>query len=278
VADGAANGGASILKADPRYIVPGLVRGLEMLRQLTRERPAQTLSELAGSLGLSRSAAFRLAYTLEQEGYVVRDEHTMQYRLTSKAVMFGFEFIQSLELHRVAQPVIRAVAGQTRIGVHLAMLEGWQTIYIDQVSAQIQFATNLHVGTRTPAHTSASGRILLAYQSPERLESIFHLLVRHAGDADVPQSFAEMLKTARSDRRKGYVYKGSIYLPGVVSFAAPLHGRTGEGVAALLVTGPRAFIEANGGERWLKNIVLEAAADISMKLGFVLKTEKRIRS
>jgi len=266
------------LKTDPRYIVPGLVRGLELLRQFTRERPARTLSELAASLGLSRSAAFRLVYTLEHEGYLTRDEQTMQYQLTSKAVMFGFEFIQSLELDRVAQPVIRAVAEQTRVGVHLAMLEGWQTVYVDQVSAQIQFATNLHVGTRTPAHVSASGRILLAYQSPERLEDIFQQLTRHADGVDVPQSFAEMLETARGDRRKGYVYKGSIYLPGVVSFAAPIHGRTGEGIAALLVTGPHGFIEARGGERWLKDIVLDAANNISLELGYDHRKSKKRRA
>lgn len=272
--DGAVNSGASTLKADPRYIVPGLVRGLDLLRQFTRERPTQTLSELAASLGLSRSAAFRLVYTLEYEGYVTRNVQTMQYQLTSKAVTFGLEFIQSLELDRVAQPVIRAVAEQTKVGVHLAMLEGWQTVYIDQVSAQVQFVTNLHVGTRTPVHTSASGRILLAYQSPDRLEEIFQLLTRHAHGADVPQSPAEMIKTARADRRKGYVYKGSIYLPGVVSFAAPIHGRTGEGIAALLVTGPRGFIESRGGERWLKRIVLDAAGSISSELGYENRKSK----
>ena len=46
-------------KSKDRYLVPGLVRGLEALCAFTPERPNLSLGELADILGTTRSATFR---------------------------------------------------------------------------------------------------------------------------------------------------------------------------------------------------------------------------
>ena len=61
---------------DDKYLVPGLVRGLQVLQAFTPEKSAMTLSEIAQSLGMSRSAAFRAVYTLAQLGYLLHDPRT----------------------------------------------------------------------------------------------------------------------------------------------------------------------------------------------------------
>jgi DNA-binding MarR family transcriptional regulator len=58
---------------DERYLVPALLRGFAILEALTGERREATLSEIAGKLGVTRSSAYRLLYTLEHLGYVARD-------------------------------------------------------------------------------------------------------------------------------------------------------------------------------------------------------------
>ena len=58
-----------------RYIVPGLVRGMRLLEQVTHNQQEWGLSELARALHLPRSTVFRLVHTLEQLKYL---EHHQQ--------------------------------------------------------------------------------------------------------------------------------------------------------------------------------------------------------
>ena len=48
-----------------RYIVPGLQRGLQILRAFDRQRTQLGAPEIARELGIPRSTVFRLMQTLE---------------------------------------------------------------------------------------------------------------------------------------------------------------------------------------------------------------------
>lgn len=109
---------------DPRYIVPGLSRGLALLALFTNRRPAQTLAELAAGLSLSRSAAYRLVYTLEKEDFIAREPEGRHYRLTSKVLSLGFEYLNARGIPEIAEPVLRALSDATAAAAYIATLDG----------------------------------------------------------------------------------------------------------------------------------------------------------
>ena len=53
-----------------RYLVPALMRGLAILQELSGERRHMTLSEVAATLQVTRSSAYRLLVTLGHLGFV----------------------------------------------------------------------------------------------------------------------------------------------------------------------------------------------------------------
>lgn len=55
---------------DERYLVPGLVRGLAVLKLFDQNHQEMTISEIAEKLDVNRSSAFRLIHTLEYCGYL----------------------------------------------------------------------------------------------------------------------------------------------------------------------------------------------------------------
>ena len=55
-----------------RYVVTAIRRGLAILSLFRRERRVITVPEIASTLKLSRATAFRMAYTLERDGYLQR--------------------------------------------------------------------------------------------------------------------------------------------------------------------------------------------------------------
>lgn len=252
---------------DPRYIVPGLSRGLTLLQLFSRKQSAQTLAELAGRMKLSRSATYRLVYTLHQDGFLARDDESRRYRLTSKALSLGFDFLDSQAITEIAQPFLRQLSDRTSAAVHIAILDGWNAVYLSRVMPAVALVTNLQVGARLPAHVTSSGRMLLAHQDDDRLETIYGLLKAECRLVPPPASAFALLEQAQQDRRRGYVFHRSIMTPGISSIACPVFEKSGV-AAAITVIGPDQAMQALGGEKVLKVWVGETASHISRRMGY----------
>jgi IclR family pca regulon transcriptional regulator len=256
---------------DPRYIVPGLARGLALLQLFTRRKPAQTLAELAAGLGLSRSAAYRLVYTLEKEVFIAREPHGRHYRLTAKVLGLGFDYLNARAIPEIAEPVLRSLSDTTSAAAYVVTLDGWHAVYMARVVPAAALVSNLPVGARLPAHVTASGRVLLACQDPERLRDIYKLFKRDCRVVAPPASLEQLLVQAAQDKKRGYVYHRSILNPGVVSCACPVRDKTGAATTAITVIGPEQLMTALGGEKAIKPRIIDAAMAISRKLGYVAR-------
>ncbi len=115
---------------DGRYRVPGLIRGLALLEAFSGERSSLSLADLSRVLGASRSSTFRIAYTLNELGYLVRDDATKSYRLGSRVLGLGFGYLSSLELAESARPHLEALRDRTDCSAHLAVLDGVEIVYV----------------------------------------------------------------------------------------------------------------------------------------------------
>ena len=142
---------------DSRYIVPGLSRGLALLQLFTRHKASKTLLELAEGLDISRSAAFRLTYTLEKDGFIERNAATRRFRPTSKVLTLGFEYFNSQSITELAQPHLRELSDATSASSHVVILDGWHAVYLARLAPPaVGLVSNLQVGSRQPAHLTAS--------------------------------------------------------------------------------------------------------------------------
>ena len=85
-----------------KYIVPGLVRGLQLLELFDREHPEWNVAELTAAAELPRSTTYRLVVTLEQLGFLERVRQRKLYRLGSRVLNLGFEFLGSQDIVETA--------------------------------------------------------------------------------------------------------------------------------------------------------------------------------
>jgi len=251
---------------DQRYMVPGLSRGLSLLHLFDKEHRDQSLADISENSGLSRSAAFRLVYTLEKEGYLRRDPVSRRYTLTAKVLSLGFSYLTSQPLTEIIHPHLKRLSLATRASAHLIQLDGMYAVYLARAVAPVALVSNLQVGTRLPAYATASGRVLLAGLDEAVLASIYWHTRREQRGAMPP--LLEIIARARQDRERGYVMGESIFDPGVLSFAAPIRDGTGATVAAINVMGFRGILESVGDEAVLREIVGAEVAAISELLGY----------
>jgi len=252
---------------DPRYIVPGLSRGLAMLQVFTRQNPAHTLAELAAGVELSRSAAYRLAYTLERDGFIAREKLTRRYRLTSKVLALGFEYFNSQTITDLAQPYLQRLSEAAAASCYLVILDGCHAVYLARGAPAAGMVSSLPVGSRQAAHLTASGRVLMGHLTDAKLLEISQKLSREYPTKPVP-SGAELIAQAREDKARGYVFHPSVIAPGITSCAGPVRKSSSEAVAAITVIRPSRQMEVLGGEQKLASMVVETTTALSREVGF----------
>ncbi len=102
--------------------VRSLERGLAVLRAFDRDRPAMTLSEVAQTTTLARTAARRFLLTLVELGYV-RLEGRL-FRLSPRVLELGRPYLSRLTLPELALPHLREFVARVHESATLAVLDG----------------------------------------------------------------------------------------------------------------------------------------------------------
>lgn len=153
---------------------------LRVLDLLAAHGPLQ-LSEITRRLGLAKSTVHRICAVLQERGWLVRshdgalDLGIRALRLGSRST--GLPIVTAF--HSIASDFLTA-HNET---LALAVLDGAESLYLalEETSHPVRLAT--HVGSKTPAFASASGRAVLARMRPEEVDRLFagRLLVTPTG-------------------------------------------------------------------------------------------------
>lgn len=252
---------------DGRYLVPALMRGLDVLRCLSDGQRQATLSEVAAAIGVTRSSAYRLLYTLEHLGFVRYDSATKTYSLGPQVLHLGYGFLAARDLVEVAMPHLVRLRDRTGWSAHLGELHSRDVVYLARVPTRRTVASTVHVGARLAARSTTMGRVLLSGMSDSAIRDLYRDEPLAPGRMKTAASLDELVVLINADRANGFVVQNSVYEPGVASVAAPIRDMTNGIVAAVNISAISLFTsdtELNGP---LKTEVLAAADAISRDLG-----------
>lgn len=251
------------LKPGDSY-VQSFARGLEVLRSFGADAPAQTLSETAERVGLTRAGARRILLTLQTLGYVEQDGR--QFRLTPKVLELGFAYLSAQPWWHQAQPLMEELTQQTRESTSASVLDGDQIVYMVRVPAQKIMSINLGIGSRLPAHCTSMGRVLLAsLPEDERIRRVQAMDLQPL-TPKTTIDVGKLLRTLALVRRQGWALVNEELELGLMSLAVPLRDRGGRVVAAINVSSrPQQQSPAEMQRRYLP--LLQAVAE---RLGSLL--------
>ncbi|MGH6640092.1 MAG: IclR family transcriptional regulator [Polaromonas sp.] len=256
-----------------QYIVPALRRGLAVLRLFTHDRRVITLPEIVRELGVTRATAFRLAYTLEADGYLQRAPHSNAFQLGINLLSLGFEYLGSLDLVEVARPVLEDLRDRADASAHLGVQDGIEIVYVLKAPSRHRLRSNVTVGTRMPLHTTSIGRALMFDSSLDELRKLFKGVNMRERFAHAPADADALYEELREQRSLGYVAYRSRFAEGLDSVAAPVRDATGRIVAGVNVSDYESIPAMRELEGSVKDEVLRAAMAISRGLGYRPGTE-----
>ena len=245
-----------------RQRVQSLDRALDLLEALS-EADELGVSELAARTGLVPSTAHRLLATLVARGYAAQNPATGRYLTGYKLLELTSGLQDRLgRLRAAARPHLEAIQRETGETTNLVVLEGRNAVYVDTVGGSRSVRLFIEVGEAIPAHTSGSGKALLAWRPAEDLAALFEGAELAASTPRTLTSVAALEHDLESVRRQGYAIDDEEHELGVACVATPILDADGQPLAAISVTGPAPRIDATA----LAGLLCAHAQQVSAEL------------
>lgn len=213
-----------------------LAKGLIVLEALIRRADPCGVSDLAASLGISKSNAHRLLNTLLATGFVSAIDG--RYTATLKVWELGTRVIESYDVRAMARPAMTRLVSETAESIRLTVLDplSLEVIYIDKIDSPQDVRTFTAIGGRAPAYCTSSGKVLLAYQDDATIRRAARVLKPLTSATIV--STDEFLRQLHKVKANGFALNIREYSSQVTGVAAPIFNGENNVVAALSIAAP----------------------------------------
>jgi DNA-binding IclR family transcriptional regulator len=256
----------------PRTSEPGRSVSSRLLQILFAFRPQRSqlsLADLCRHTGLPHATVRRLVHELVAAGALDRTPDG-RFAVGLRLWELGTLAPQSVPLRTVALPDMEDLHTALKQHVQLAVLEGYEAVVIERLSARKAIDLISSVGGRMPLHSSAVGKVLLAHAGRELITDVLDGGLERFTPATVTDP-ARLRAELAACRRSGTATVREELTGGADSVAARIVDSDGDVVAALSVV-------ISSGSHDLAAVmapVLASAFSISRRLGWTPATRLR---
>jgi len=245
-------------------VFSSLQKALNVLEAFSVKTPELGITELAEALRMPKSTVHRILAALEGRGYVRQNPLTGKYRLGVKLWELGSVVVNSLGLREAARPYLEELARRTGETINLTVLDGEESLYIDEIQSTHPVRAHSYVGIRAPAHCVATGKAMLAHLPAALDQLLAKGLARFTRHTLVDP--LELQRELKEVRERGYAVNREEWRAGVCAVAAPIWDHSQRVVAAIGVSGPASRLTRER-LRTLGPLAAEIAAKLSRELG-----------
>lgn len=257
--------------AQPKYWVKSVARAADILEALASPAPGGSLSvtEVAQTCGISKSAAFGTLQTLREYGLVSDDGEGMnrRYRLGMGLARLGDRARSQVSLRGVAHPVLRDLTATTGMASRLAVPEDGHAVVVDQVELDHPVRLDLRMGQRELPHCTGLGKALLSAVPQAEAAAVIERFGLPRRTGRTITDAATLLAHLRDIERVGYALDDEEDAEGIICIGAPVLDDRGMCVGAISITGLKLGLPAWRYQE-LGGQVRDAAARINRALGW----------
>ena len=251
-------------------MIKSLQRAINILDLFDEQMVELGITEIAETLGLHKSTAAGLVYTLEHNGYLDQDPETRKYRLGFKLVERASTRLDQIDVRQVALPFLQELRAWCGESVNLAVLDGEQIVYIERLTTTQSLGMRAKVGYRAPLHCTALGKAILSGMPQGKVEEFIAQYGLPAFTANSITDCAQFLQEMDRVREQGFAVDNEENEAGVRCVAAPIFDHTGQPAAAVSISSPVLRFPLSEVPHYGQKVI-EAANAISERLGYKLQ-------
>lgn len=243
-----------------------LNRFCDIINCFSEEEAVLSLTDIATKIGLPMSTTHRFIKAMESYGILLHANGGRSYQLGYQLIRWGNIALASVDLRRIAIPVLEhlvKVTGETAV---LSVLDGSTSIWIEMIESRHTIRLTSKIGQRLGLHAGASSKVLWAFQDPAEVERLFHSVELTPKLPNTITDIDAMHKELNTIRERGYATSFEETDPGAMGVAAPVYDHRGELVAGIGIVAPISRIPQDQVNQVVKP-VLDAGQELSKCLG-----------
>lgn len=201
---------------------------LRILEHVAFSPEAVGVTQIADSVSIAKSAAFKHLQTLSDHGLVVQDASTARYRLGPKAWLIGQQAQSLNDITAIALPFMLAARNETGLGVVLSTPTASSAYVVLTCPGTHQIEIGVRTGSHLALHASAQGKVFLAWSS-QVAAAASRIGLEELGKKSLtpvtPQTVTDIASLKREIdeiRARGYALAPQEALLGINAIAAPI--------------------------------------------------------
>lgn len=252
-------------KGGSRQPLLTVLRALSILRLFDGKVEWLGVREIARLLDMNSASVHNLLRTLAGEGLLEQHPETKKYRLGLGLVALAGIKLSQMGLVSYATPLMRELMHETEETTILATLYRNELLFLARFESSHLLRVASQMGGSAPLHCSAVGKVLLAFQSPDRIEAVLSGPLEKFTSRTVtdPALLREELERIRT---QGFAVDFGGYIDGVHAVAAPVQDHSAQVVAALGLVVPASRFPTDKLSEFTTKLV-QTARQISRALG-----------
>ncbi|EFI69971.1 IclR family transcriptional regulator [Lysinibacillus capsici] len=251
-----------------------LEKGINILTLFTEEKPSWRLDELAIETDIPKPTLHRFLKTftdlgvlkrpyIQSGGQLVLSDH---YLLGNKLIELGAIAANSIEIRSLAIPYMKMLQQKFDLAVQLSVLDETDGLYIEKIESLKPVLLYTRVGRRAPLYAGACSRVLLSFQSEEKINEVLQK-PRKKYASGTPVTDEEIFELIEFGKKNGYAYSVSELEEGTVSIAVPIFNSERKVEYSISLAGIETLIPKEKINAFLEGL-WETAASISAELGY----------
>ncbi|WP_421996022.1 IclR family transcriptional regulator [Roseococcus sp.] len=216
-------------------------RAMTLLSAFRRGDDAVTLAELTARTGLVKTTIMRLAISLEEHGFLVRQSDG-SYRLGAELFRLGSIYQQSFRVEASVMPALERLVAETGESASFYVRSGQQRQCLYRVDSPHRLRLHVRQGDLLPMDQSAIAHVLRVFGSVPLRDEVATIALP--------------------------IYTGGVSDPHVAGMATPVFGPGRNFAGALCLTGPLTRFTQDAAAS-ASGVLLNVADDLTRELGGV---------
>ncbi|MEX2541651.1 MAG: IclR family transcriptional regulator [Trueperaceae bacterium] len=235
-----------------------------------RFRQALRFTDLVDRTGLPKATLHRILSTLLEERLLHFDGTSKSYRLGIRLITWAHNTWHGLDIRHIAAEELKHLGELTNETIHLAILDGERTVYVDKHESSQQVRMYSAVGKTGPVHCTGVGKVIAAFLEPTEREALVGQLSFDRYTASTITDPRLFMTELDSIRESGYGRDEREHEDEIRCIAAPVLDHQGRSVASISISAPAYRISDDKIEQWLPQL-LESVRKVSENYARILR-------
>ena len=251
---------------DKKYYTISVIPKVCAIIETLATKKSWELSALCRATGIPKTTVHRILLTLEDGGYIIQEKTRGEYSLSYKLFSLGSKAVSHDNIVDMARPYCRSLLEAVDETVNLCVVSGIEMLVIDkQVTSQTLRQDSI-VGSSFPLFYSASGKVMLAFLSPEEAEKKLDTIKRQTKGGIPEGVFKKLRQELEEVRATGLAFDYEEVFPGVRCVASPIFDFQNTIAATVSISTPTVRLTQESAAK-IEQELLIASEKISVRLG-----------